>query len=321
MEKQTYDDQLIYKYLLGLLSEEEAERLDSFIFEDDEFAYRLQAVEDDLIDSYVKGELTGRQLENFKANYLVTPARRDKVIFAGALQSMMNRSADNRMRKARNPWRVLQPVFAGFATPVRWGLVAAAALLLLSGLWLVSENYRLRFRLQQVQAESAGLQSNERELLAQIGQQRAANSEIEKDRQNISEELKRLERERAQSQNPASLKELAIAGFTLSPQLRGINQTTTISIPPGTDYVLFQLELEPGEDYSYRARLKTQSGNQVLWSSGILKTTAKDNKGMVANVSIPASLLIPRLYILELSPTSGRAAALAEAGYSFRVKE
>ncbi|MBO0799877.1 MAG: hypothetical protein J2P31_13745, partial [Blastocatellia bacterium] len=61
MEKQAYDDQLIAKYLLGLLSEEEAERLDSFIFEDDEFAYRLQAVEDDLIDSYVKGELTGRQ--------------------------------------------------------------------------------------------------------------------------------------------------------------------------------------------------------------------------------------------------------------------
>ncbi|MBO0800845.1 MAG: hypothetical protein J2P31_18665, partial [Blastocatellia bacterium] len=199
MEKQTYDDQLIAKYLLGLLSEDEAERLDSFIFEDDEFAYRLQAVEDDLIDSYVKGELTGRQLENFQANYLVTPARRDKVIFAGALQRMMNQSPDNRRREAHNPSslrQILQPIFAGFALPLRWGLGAAALLLLLSGLWLVRDNYRLRFQLEQAHEERATIQSSEQELRAQIDQQRAANSEIEKDRQNINEQLKRLERER-----------------------------------------------------------------------------------------------------------------------------
>ena len=52
------DDELV-RYLLGQLSDEDTERLDEASIVDDEVAARLRIVETDLIDSYVRGKLTG----------------------------------------------------------------------------------------------------------------------------------------------------------------------------------------------------------------------------------------------------------------------
>ena len=46
------DDRHLASYLLGLLPEEEAERLDEASVVDDELASRLCGVEDDLVDAY-----------------------------------------------------------------------------------------------------------------------------------------------------------------------------------------------------------------------------------------------------------------------------
>ena len=52
-------EQQLVRYLLGLLPEEEAERLDEQSVVADEFAARLQCVENDLVDAYVSGTLEG----------------------------------------------------------------------------------------------------------------------------------------------------------------------------------------------------------------------------------------------------------------------
>ncbi len=57
-DKQEFNDQVLIRYLLGSLSEEEAERLDELGIADDAFAWRLRAVENDLVDGYVRGELS-----------------------------------------------------------------------------------------------------------------------------------------------------------------------------------------------------------------------------------------------------------------------
>jgi hypothetical protein len=334
LEKQTYDDQLITQYLLGRLSEEEVERLDALSFDDDEFAYRLQIVEDDLVDAYVNGELAGENLESFNSHYLLTPRRLDKVKFATAFQFIMNRSvpADDRgsvrepatMRpervnraSSRRPWQAL---FTILHPPIRWGSGIAAMLILLLGAWLVVDNFRLRSRLGQANTERPPLSQNEQELRAQLERERSANWEIGKELERTRDQLKSLEQQRAESQKRALPRDLAIAHFNLSPQTRSIDRATTISIPPGTDYVSFQLELEPGEAHSYRAELKTQSGNQVVWRTGKLNARSS-GKSRAIDISLPANLLMPRWYILELSTISGSSAAEVEAGYPFRVEK
>jgi hypothetical protein len=331
LEKQTYDDRLITNYLLGRLSKEEVERLDALSFEEDEFAYRLQTVEDDLVDAYVNGELAGQNLQSFNSHYLLSPRRLDKVKFATAFQLIMSRSgAADGIHSVREPAAVLpeianqvssrrslQALYTVLDPPIRWGLGIAAMLMLLLGAWLIADNLRLRNRLGQANTEGSALNPGEQELRAQLERERSANSEIEKELERTKEQLNRIEQQRAKSQKPALPRDLAIAHFDLSPQKRTIDRLTTISIPPGTDYVSFQLELEPGEVHSYRAELKTQSGNQVIWRSGKLNARSR-GKGRVTNISIPAKMLFQRWYILELSDS---ATAEVEAGYPFRVEK
>jgi hypothetical protein len=332
--KQTHDDQLITNYILGRLSEEEVERLDALSLAEDEFAYRLQAVEDDLVDAYVNRELTGQNLESFNSHYLLTPRRLDRVKFATAFQLIMNRSvaADGidsvqepatvrpeRVKRASSR-RSLRALYAVLDPPIRWGLGAAAMVMLLLGAGLVVDNFRLRSRLGQENTGRPALSPSEQDLRAQLEQERSANSEIEKELERTRGQLNRFEQRQAESQKPALLRDLAIAHFDLSPQTRAIDRVTTISIPPGTDYVSFQLELEPGEVHSYRAELKTQSGNQVIWRSGKLNARSS-GKGRVTNISIPARMLFPRWYILELSAISGSSTAEVEAGYPFRIEK
>src|SRR5204863_1190188 len=97
MSKQIYSDESLERYLLGLLPEAETERMDELSFTDDAFAQALKAVEKDLVDAYVQGELSGVNLEQFKTVYLASPLRRDNVQFARAFQALAARGADATM--------------------------------------------------------------------------------------------------------------------------------------------------------------------------------------------------------------------------------
>jgi hypothetical protein len=77
-----HDPVQLVRYLLGLLSEEDAERLDAASIADDEVAAQLRIAEDDLVDAYVRGLLTGDTLERFESFYLASPRRRAKVCHA-----------------------------------------------------------------------------------------------------------------------------------------------------------------------------------------------------------------------------------------------
>src|SRR5882672_565047 len=76
------DDPQLVRYLLRLLPEDEAERLDEQSIVVDEFAARLECVENDLVDAYVSGALEGEILQRFESFYLASPRRREKVRFA-----------------------------------------------------------------------------------------------------------------------------------------------------------------------------------------------------------------------------------------------
>ena len=95
-----YDEELVVQYLLGSIPEEEATRLDELAFVNDEFAERLRAVEYDLVDAYVKGELSGEVLDRFQSHYLTSPARREKVKFAESLLAWSNRTPEISARSA-----------------------------------------------------------------------------------------------------------------------------------------------------------------------------------------------------------------------------
>jgi len=120
--KHSHDDQLVVAYLLGTAPHDETERLDELSIADNEFASRLVAAENDLVDAYVRGDLSGEMLQRFQSVYLASPKRRQKVAFAESLASRTG---------AR------EPTFSGpnrrIARFPQWALAAAACLAMIAG--------------------------------------------------------------------------------------------------------------------------------------------------------------------------------------------
>lgn len=84
------DPQLV-SYLLGLLTDEDTERLDEMSFVDDHVALDLRVVENDLVDAYVRGAMTGNTRQRFESAYVSSPHRLQKVRFAEAFLAVTER--------------------------------------------------------------------------------------------------------------------------------------------------------------------------------------------------------------------------------------
>lgn len=78
------DVELLKRYLLGLATSEEQAEMERRMQEP---LYRdyLEAVEDELIDDYLEGRLTGDSCDRFEKHYLNTPERRLKLELARSL--------------------------------------------------------------------------------------------------------------------------------------------------------------------------------------------------------------------------------------------
>jgi hypothetical protein len=333
LENQTYNDQKIAQYLLSSLPDEETKRFDELSFIDDDFEARLQAVEDDLADAYVRGELSGQELERFESQYVKSPVRSEKVKIARAFQAFADREVAARRAEAarapvptpsgsdrRSPWWLSLLAFLSVPRPkLQWGFAGASLLLLAAVGWLGFAAWRLQNR---AEAEQAALRQRERELQTQLERQRAASSKTETELAQARQQLARLEQQqapgeqRAKSQAPRA--DLNIAHFEFAPQTRNIGQVTEVSIPTGTDYVAFHLPLESDDYPAYRARLRSLADNRIVWSSGKLKTRARGD-GRAIDLNLPASLLEPRRYTLEVTGVSASGAEEGRRDYTFRV--
>jgi hypothetical protein len=202
-------DQLITQYLLGSLSSEETERLDELSLTDDEFATRLQVVEDELVDAYVGGELTGQTLQQFDSFYLASPRRRERVKFArvfrtvaeqqalrGAESAPLGVTARPISQRAGSHRERRLELLPSSGRKWQWGLAVAASLLLVATAWLATENWRLRDQVNQARTEQTAVEQRERELLAR---QSSFSSEKEAEVARLRESLDRVKQESAGS--------------------------------------------------------------------------------------------------------------------------
>lgn len=113
------EDEVLAQYLLRSLPEQESERIDAMSITDDDVAWRIRAIENDLVDSYVRGELTGTRRTEFETVYLATPERRNRIARARALAS-----AAHERTHSRSAWQ-------------KWAIAAALAIAIPS-FWFLS---------------------------------------------------------------------------------------------------------------------------------------------------------------------------------------
>jgi hypothetical protein len=300
-----HDDRQLVRYLLHLLPDEEAERLDEMSLADDDVAWRLRVVENDLVDAYVRGSLSGETLARFEASYLSSERRRGKVRFAGSFLGAVDRGAGPAGTDAGRP-SVRRPLAAhgtaSDAAPYRriaprskatWSLAAAAALLLVASASLFVRDVELRQGLREAQVQRALLDR-------QLADQRAATTESAKevDRLRASIAAQHAAGPKPADAAPAASRVLATA-LVLLPQTRGVGPIPTLSIPAGADRVAFELRLESDRFSRYQVALKDPATNHAVWHSGELTVKTPGDRSAVF-VTVPAVMLKPQHYALDL---------------------
>lgn len=85
MSDDSLTEEVLVRYLLGDLGQEEQAEVEDRAFVDREILQRILAAESDLIDEYVRGELQESARLQFESRFLASAARRRKVEFAKAL--------------------------------------------------------------------------------------------------------------------------------------------------------------------------------------------------------------------------------------------
>lgn len=315
LAKDPVSDDLITRYLLGDVSDEERVRLEESYFGDDAVFEQVLVSEEELIDDYVRGELLEPQRRLFERHFLNSTERRQKLAFAESFNRYLSNAPTAATAAKQKTWGQKTTDLLGIrGATTRWAFAGAFAAVLLAGAWLIWENWRLHIQLHEMQAQQGELQRREEQLSTQVGQ------------------LKIPAIESAPGPEVAQSHSLPIVAFTLVPGgLRSRAVQKTLIIPAGPHSVRLQLDVGSAHPYeSYIATLETAEGVRV-WSKEGLKTMPETG-GRTMALELPSSLLGNNDYILELRGVRSGAVPIDQhpsetqhlvveeiADYSFRV--
>ncbi len=86
-------DERIIAYLLEELPAEELEQFEDECFAQTDWPEQIDCVEEDLIDAYLRRDLTPKQSQLFEKNYLSTETRQQRVLIAAALLRRVDEQA------------------------------------------------------------------------------------------------------------------------------------------------------------------------------------------------------------------------------------
>lgn len=321
------NEKLISRYLLGDLSEEQQVEIEDRAFADKEYLASITAVENDLIDEYVRHELTDADRRKFESRFLASAERRKRVEFAKALARVPAEVPVPEKRVVQSwSWRESLYAFISVLNPAaRFALTAAMLILLVGGAWLLTTTLRLRSQLTQLQAENQSRQNQRQALEQQIEAERRRNEELnarltqEKQQREQSDESLRQLSETADPTNPPPRP--VIASLTLLPGIsRGGGDKPSLVMPGDARLVRLNIGIDPEEQYkNFAVELRTTAGRQV-WNKE--KLAARNRGGARAiGLTLPASVLKSGEYELRLSGLKEGGEAEDIGFYYFDVKK
>jgi hypothetical protein len=307
METKFTNEELIARYLLGDLPEEEQARLEDRAFSDRDYMRNIVAVESDLIDEYVRGGLSDSERLRFERRFLASAERRQKVEFARALADVIPKAtAEDASRTATvsapaSWWNSFIASLRGLSPAFKFSMAAAALTLVVGVPWLIAEAVRLRAQVAQLQAERQALRRQEEILRRQADGERARGEDLAaqvRREQERSEELTRqLDRDQSRERG-AGLS--FIASVFLPPGIpRGAAERPKLVVPQAAGVARLQIGLEREDEYkSFRVEIRTAQGQEV-WTQDSLRPR-QSRAGRVLNLAIPGNVLGAGEYELTL---------------------
>jgi len=312
-------DTALRRYLLGELSEPERAALETEYFANRETLEEVCAVENDLIDDYVRGNLTDAEQELFEQQYCSSPARLRRIQFGETMLSSLFEipaTPGTGVPPEPAPRTVLGPFDAVLS---RWRLrmapaLAGLALILTVAVGLLGlECLRLKQRLTASEQAVSSQSQRERELERQLGDLSATSGQLAKDLDDL-----RSQKEREQNNPPGAKLPAIVAAFALKlGSIRGSGEPQVLMVAQDADVVELRLELGNLDFKKYSATLQTPEGTE-LWRQSEVRVRPSQIGGR-AVIRVPARRLPPGDYVLRLDGISPSGEAVEVSDCYFRV--
>jgi hypothetical protein len=296
-------DDLLRKYLLGQLRQEDQERLEERLMTDAGFVEYLQAFESELADEYAAGLLRGADKEAFEKVFLAHPTRQRQLEFARTLQLFAQKSH----LPLVFPQKTWTSIFASLR-PYRFAMITSCLIVLVGGIWIGSYITDLQRQLLSVTAQQSELEREHQNLTRNLQQELA-----EKDR--LREELESLHSASSPTQGS---RVLSFVTVSLMPGVvRDAGGLQRVVIPSGTDAARLDLVLETDEFPAYEAVLQTPEGNPVWTQKGL--RSIKTQAGGTLSILLTREILKPQDYVLRISGVPAAGSPEPVSTYYFRV--
>lgn len=252
---------LIRQYLLGELDDLEREQLEERVITNPDYKEEVLIMEEELLEDFVNGALSSRELESFNRMYSSSPAKQRKVKIAQALNRYATEHSAVVPPLVQKSWaRSLIELFSTRSRFHQLSLAALITILVIGGslliYWLISHKW-------------------------------SADHDA----------LLRLNRPGSELLQPDS----SVVSVPLPPLLfRGEGgETKNITITRQTSTVQLRLPEPSGGSDSFRATLKKADGAQVFELKDL--RSRQIDRYSVLVLQIPARMLLPQDYQLEIS--------------------
>jgi hypothetical protein len=267
------------------MPEQEVIEFEAQYFTDDDLFEEMAALEDEMIDCFVRNELHGEERREFQEGYLTSPARRANVEFARALTGQVDRVAEG----TGSALPRTAPFLRAFRFAPAW--VAAAVLLfaaILGGSWFLVGNRRLSREMEQMRASAAESQRREQELHGQIA--------------DLTARLQKNDRQAGQGEAVPTVRPPGpdVISLALTPGLaRSNSQSKTVRLTPAALLVELQLYLEHDDYPAYDASVQTIQGSQLWRKSGLKSHSGAGVR--IVTLALPPHILNSGDYLIQLT--------------------
>jgi uncharacterized membrane protein len=317
------------QYLLGKLAEEEEAFLEERFFSEDGEFEELEIAEDELIDRYVRGQLSDEDSRRFR-RLLISTRLAERVELARILAQrtssrtqpeVVEEPEKNSVVPAQAPsWS--QRVF-GTATAASLAFrpaFAASIMLLLTTtalvfVWMKSRTESFRLAAEQQQREDLKRQIDDQQARFNALETAQKQTQSEKDELGKLVEQYRQQLEQQQQRQPAPF----VLAFQLLPGTvrGGGDNRKPLTLHKGVSAVDLDLDVSPGEYPRYSAILQDKDGNTFSNCRNLIPSSRSGSKYIRCRVS--AKLLSPGIYNVHVDGVPSTGSKEDFQDYPFRV--
>ena len=292
----TSPEQTYRRFLLGIASAEEEDRVDGAILAGELDALFLASAEDGLIDDFLLGSMTHEERHGFTTYFLATEDRRQRLAFASALIEYARKQPVEEFSPGRKPaWR------EGIRALLSWkqmGLLAAAASVLFAAL--------AGFQQMQLRRQGQIASETRNELTRLRAELDSANSRGARPGQRSTE---------SSGNRQIGVEQMPAIKFGFS--TRGV-YPALLRIPTHAQFVQINLKLSPPLAMKYREVLVASNGDQ-LWMQEFPASILPETKE--STIVLPTSILTPGNYHFRLEGASAEEHFEESGDWVFRVEK